>query len=83
MLIGVLSATDGIGQLKLPFFLSSPSGIDKSPKAHKKWGGDTKYWKLENSWGPAFGEGGYFRFKYGNVCMRGACKSYIGKPPSP
>lgn len=23
-------------------------GIDKSDAAHKKWGGDTKYWKLKN-----------------------------------
>jgi len=41
----------------------------------------TKYWKLKNSWGPAFGEGGYFRFQYGNTCLRGACQAYIGKPP--
>ena len=76
---GAVCHRDGIGRLTCP----SPSGIDKSPAAHKTWGGDTKYWKLKNSWGPAFGEGGYFRFKYGNVCMRGACKAYIGKPPSP
>jgi len=58
-------------------------GVDNSSAAHKKWGADTRYWKLKNSWGPAFGEGGYFRFKFGNTCMRGACKAYVGKPPSP
>eukprot|EP00931_Biecheleriopsis_adriatica_P011483 TRINITY_DN112573_c0_g1_i1.p1 TRINITY_DN112573_c0_g1~~TRINITY_DN112573_c0_g1_i1.p1 ORF type:complete len:349 (-),score=51.51 TRINITY_DN112573_c0_g1_i1:121-1104(-) len=41
----------------------------------------TAYWKLKNSWGPGFGEGGYFRFAYGNTCMRGPCQAYIGKPP--
>ena len=40
------------------------------------------YWKLKNSWGPAFGEGGYFRFLVGNACMRGICKAYIGEPPA-
>ena len=42
-----------------------------------------KYWKLKNSWGPAFGEGGYVRVQHGVHCLglRGACQSYIGKPP--
>jgi len=40
----------------------------------------TAYWKLKNSWGPVFGEGGYFRFVYGNTCMRGPCRAYIGAP---
>jgi len=42
-----------------------------------------KYWKLKNSWGPAYGEGGYFRLEYGQHClgMRGVCQAYIGKPP--
>ena len=42
-----------------------------------------RYWKLKNSWGPGFGEGGYFRVQHGVHClsMRGACQSYIGKPP--
>ena len=41
------------------------------------------YWRLKNSWGPAFGEGGYFRMEYGVHCLglRGICQSYIGKPP--
>ena len=33
------------------------------------------YWKLRNSWGPHFGEEGYFRFVYGNQCLRGACQA--------
>jgi len=41
----------------------------------------TQYWKLKNSWGPAFGEGGYFRFAFGNTCLRGPCQAYIGTPP--
>ena len=41
----------------------------------------TQYWKLKNSWGPAFGEGGYVRFQYGNTCLRGPCQAYIGEPP--
>jgi len=41
------------------------------------------YWKLKNSWGPSFGEGGYFRIQQGVSCLglRGACQSYIGTPP--
>ena len=42
----------------------------------------TQYWKLKNSWGAAFGEGGYVRFRYGNTCLRGPCQAYIGKPPA-
>ena len=34
------------------------------------------YWKLRNSWGPAFGEDGFFRFVYGNTCMRGPCQAH-------
>ena len=41
----------------------------------------TAYWKLKNSWGSDFGEGGYARLMYGNLCLRGACQAYIGKPP--
>ena len=43
-----------------------------------------RYWKLKNSWGPTFGEGGYFRLQHGVHClsMRGACQAFIGKPPS-
>ena len=42
------------------------------------------YWKLRNSWGPAFGEGGYVRIQHGVHCigLRGACQAYIGKPPT-
>ena len=43
----------------------------------------TQYWKLKNSWGPAFGEGGYVRIEHGIKCLglRGACQAYIGSPP--
>ena len=40
----------------------------------------TQYWKLKNSWGPAFGEGGYARLLYGNKCLRGAVQPYIKAP---
>jgi len=41
------------------------------------------FWKLRNSWGPAFGEGGYARIQHGVHCigLRGACQAYIGKAP--
>jgi cathepsin F len=44
----------------------------------------TAYWTLKNSWGPAFGEGGYVRIEHGVSCLglRGACQAYIGAPPS-
>jgi hypothetical protein len=45
------------------------------------------YWILKNSWGPAFGEGGYARLLFGNNCMRGVTQPYIcpgaACPPPP
>ena len=35
-----------------------------------------EYWKLRNSWGPHFGEEGYFRFVRGHTCLRGACQAH-------
>lgn len=37
------------------------------------------YWKLKNSWGPEFGEGGYARLLFGNNCIRGAVQPYINQ----
>lgn len=43
-----------------------------------------QYWKIKNSWGPKFGEGGYVRIEAFKKCLGicGACQAYIGKPPS-
>ena len=38
-----------------------------------------EYWKLRNSWGPHFGEEGYFRFVRGHTCLRGACQAHAEK----
>ena len=34
---------------------------------------------LKNSWGPAFGEGGYARLLFGNNCLRGVTQPYLNK----
>jgi len=60
------------------------------------WGHDEAsgldYWKIKNSWGAAFGEGGYVRMQKdvnlgpgqgGCLGLRGACQAYIGDPPPP
>ena len=35
------------------------------------------YWKVKNSWGPAFGEGGYARLLFGNNCLRGVVQPFV------
>ena len=58
------------------------------------WGVDDAsglaYWKVKNSWGDEFGEGGYVRMQKdvelgpglgGCLGLRGACQAYIGGPP--
>ena len=73
----------------------SGSGIDHAV-ALVAYGTDAKtgekFWTIKNSWGPDFGESspagnsskgskGYARLKYGNLCLRGACQAFVGKPP--
>jgi len=43
----------------------------------------THFWKLRNSWGPAFGEHGFFRFVRGNLCLRGPCQARAPKVDPP
>jgi len=64
---GVLT-NDACGQTLDHGVLAVGYGVDKT-----MFGGDQKYWKVKNSWGPKWGEQGYIRIARGKVEGYGEC----------